>query len=382
MNIQSKLLIGFLSILFISYAGNFALSQETKSVQNEQQAVKANLLTHEQIISEAQRGVDRSLTILNYTVTAIGVLVGLLTLIVVVMGGIFGFLGFKTFGSLRKDIEKIEGVAGKSETKYEEIEETLSKVKPIVDKIARYEKDINGIKEKYENAFRNLSITEKPSEETKDKLDELTKKSEFLEGVGIELEAEDYLNRGLDYYYKDEYEKAKEAYEKAIELEPDDAVVWFNRGVILDDLGKYEEAIKSYDRAVELKPDYVTALNNKGVALYRLGKNDEAIKSYDKAIGLKLDYATAWDNKGIVLCKLGKNDEAIKHHDKAIELENEHINAWYNRACAYSLKGEKGKSLENLRKAIVLAPKSKDGAKKDEDFRNLWDDEDFKKIVE
>ncbi len=132
MDIQSKLLIGTLSILFILYAENFALSQETKSVQKEQQAAKANLLTPEQIISEAQRSVDISLTVMDHTISAIGVLVGLLTLIIVVIGGIFGFLGFKTFGRLREDIEKIKDIAGKSEIKYKEAEETLNKINPLL----------------------------------------------------------------------------------------------------------------------------------------------------------------------------------------------------------------------------------------------------------
>ncbi len=80
--------------------------------------------------------------------------------------------------------------------------------------------------------------------------------------------------------------------------------------------------------------------------------------------------------------KLGRHDGAIKHYDKAIELQADSANAWYNKACAYSLKGDKERSLYNLRKAIELDPEYKEKAKKDEDFRNLWDDENFKKIVE
>ncbi|MGR3294352.1 MAG: hypothetical protein ACUZ9M_10100, partial [Candidatus Scalindua sp.] len=161
MNIQSKLLIGLLSILFILYAENIALSQETKPVQEEQQSVKANShITHEQIISEAQRGFDRSLTIMDRTISAIGVLVGLLTLIILVLGGLAAFFGIKEYRSWNKirdefqekielqaknaktDAVKIKDILGKHEAKYEEAEETLSKIKPIVDKIAKYEKDI------------------------------------------------------------------------------------------------------------------------------------------------------------------------------------------------------------------------------------------------
>ncbi|MGR3292715.1 MAG: tetratricopeptide repeat protein, partial [Candidatus Scalindua sp.] len=248
----------------------------------------------------------------------------------------------------KTDAVKIKDILGKHEAKYEEAEETLSKIKPIVDKIAKYEKDINGIKEKYENEFRNLSITEKPPEETKEKLDELTRKSEFLEGVGVELNPEDYNKRGLDYYFKGQYKKAKDAFEKAAELKPDFADAWINRGIALGDLEQHEEAVKSYDKAIALNSD------------------DEV----------------AWGNKGYELTKSGKYEEAILHHNKAIDLKPDYAIAWYNKAYAYFLKGEKGKSLENLRKAIELELKWKEYARNDEDLKNLWDNEDFKKIVE
>ncbi len=79
--------------------------------------------------------------------------------------------------------------------------------------------------------------------------------------------------------------------------------------------------------------------------------------------------------KGIALSKFGKHDEAIK-------LKPDYASAWFNKACAYSLKGDKENTVENLRKAIALDPKYKEDAKKDEDFKNLWGDEDFKKMVE
>ncbi len=47
-------------------SGDIMKEQETP------QEVNNKPLTHEQIISESQRGVDRSLTILNYSIVAIG----------------------------------------------------------------------------------------------------------------------------------------------------------------------------------------------------------------------------------------------------------------------------------------------------------------------
>ena len=46
------------------------------------------------------------------------------------------------------------------------------------------------------------------------------------------------------------------------------------------------------------------------------------------------------------------------------------------------MKGNKEKALSDLKKAIELDISHKEEAKEDKDFEKLWDDEDFKKLVE
>jgi tetratricopeptide (TPR) repeat protein len=48
-------------------------------------------------------------------------------------------------------------------------------------------------------------------------------------------------------------------------------------------LDRHDEAIEAYDKALEIDPDYATAWHNKGTALKALGKNHEANKAYKKA---------------------------------------------------------------------------------------------------
>jgi tetratricopeptide (TPR) repeat protein len=63
------------------------------------------------------------------------------------------------------------------------------------------------------------------------------------------------------------------------------------KGVALLNLGNYEEAIKCYDKAIEIEPNNAEAWNNKGIVLGRLSKYEEAIACYDKAIEIEPDYA-------------------------------------------------------------------------------------------
>lgn len=106
-----------------------------------------------------------------------------------------------------------------------------------------------------------------------------------------------------------------------------------------------------------------------------------AMEHYDKAIQIRPDYAMAWNNKGCTLTELGRYDDALKAYGKAIEIKPDHAIAWYNKGRAYSLMGDKENALKNLSKAIELDQKYKEKARKDEDFKNLWLDEAFKRIT-
>jgi tetratricopeptide (TPR) repeat protein len=74
----------------------------------------------------------------------------------------------------------------------------------------------------------------------------------------------------------------------------------------LSELERYEEALESCERAIELQPDYASAWNNKGIVLNELGRYEEALEAYDRIIELQPDFGTAWYNKG--LCRIGKHN--------------------------------------------------------------------------
>lgn len=118
---------------------------------------------------------------------------------------------------------------------------------------------------------------------------------------------------------------------------------------------EYEEAIDNYKEITELVPDHVYTYNNWGAALLELGK----LKS-DK-IHIK---------------------EGLGKLDTAINIDNKYARAWYNKAFGHTLLKEKPETLASLREAINLNPRYKEKAKADDDFKDLWDDEDFKKLVE
>ncbi len=338
---RRELLIGLLlTIVIIGCLAHTSWGQENDTVNVSHPSLAKSEFNHEDILNHAQRSLDSSISILNTVATLMGVLVGLLTLIVVI-GGALGFLEYRR---LQKFKQQAKESADEAKEYADEAKKAAEEAKPIIERLKKAEEEIDTFRER---ATHLPALSEPFSEDQKRLLDEYGKKIEFLEAFGVPLKPEDYLSRGDDFYQSNEYELALKAYDKAIELKPDYTVAWHNRGFTLGKLGRHEEALKAFDKAIELKPDD----------------------------------ARAWNNRGVALGKLGRYEEALEAHDKAIELKPDDARAWYNKACAYYLKGDKENALKNLSKAIALDAKYKEDAKSDDDFKNLWDNEDFKRIV-
>jgi len=152
--------------------------------------------------------------------------------------------------------------------------------------------------------------------------------------------AEAWSNRGNALHDLKRYEEALASFERALELKPDYAEAWSNKGSTLHELKRFDGAIAHYDKALSLKPDYAEGWTNKGVTLNELKRHDEAIAHYDKALSLKPDYAEGWTNKGIVLYELKRFDEAIAHYDKALSLKPDYHDASWNKSLSLLLQGD------------------------------------------
>jgi tetratricopeptide (TPR) repeat protein len=64
-------------------------------------------------------------------------------------------------------------------------------------------------------------------------------------------------------------------------------------------MGKYEEAIEDYVKAIDINPDIAIVYNNLGIARQAKDDIDGAIVEYDKAIKLDPKYIHTYYSRGI-----------------------------------------------------------------------------------
>lgn len=110
-----------------------------------------------------------------------------------------------------------------------------------------------------------------------------------------------------------EPERALEAYQKAIELDPELADAHVNIGRLLHMAGERGRAEPHYREGVKLDPDDPTPHFNLGVLLEELGRKDEAALAYKQAILRDPDFADAHCNLGLLLESVGNRTEAMRH---------------------------------------------------------------------
>jgi len=85
-----------------------------------------------------------------------------------------------------------------------------------------------------------------------------------------------YTNRAAELIQARELETAIEAADTALELDPELAIAWVNRGVGLRRMGRWEEAEMSYAKALEHRPNFEPALQDLETVMRLQGRFDEA----------------------------------------------------------------------------------------------------------
>jgi len=207
---------------------------------------------------------------------------------------------------------------------------------------------INKIVSDSDDTYRTHPKKSRRMEAIKKGYDKAKNQEKFKNIIQSEKSPEEYYNEANDFYYQEEYFEANESYTSVVTLLPKSFIAWDHKGITLTRLERYEEAIKCYDKAIKIKPD-----------------NE-----------------IAWEGKGIILKGLKRYEEAIKCYNKAIEINPENATTWYCITLYYAELKNKNEMLKALKKAIELDNQFKEKAKKHEDFKEYWDDPDFKKLTE
>src|SRR5690348_16318049 len=134
------------------------------------------------------------------------------------------------------------------------------------------------------------------------------------------LEEQKWTDKGNAAAREENYEAAAEAFQHAVDANPNDARARYNLALAQQLLGDTEIAIAGYRRAIDLDPQLIDAYINLGNLSSELGLHEEALETYQQALEFAPDNDELYLNVGDSYRTQNLYEDAIQAYRQALIL--------------------------------------------------------------
>lgn len=216
---------------------------------------------------------------------------------------------------------------------------------------------------------RLASITDAQSEAGKAQLQTLLSQTIQYGLAAVSIDGTDYQNwlALADMYQKlagsgvnGSYEYAKQAYEKAIEANPNDPSLYVRLAQLEEAKQDQSSALRYINRAIELKKNYPMSYFLRSRIYAEAG--DLKAAQQDALIVTQMipQDPLGWFNLGTILYLSGMHQDAVVAFKQAITLRNDYADAYYGLSLAYERLNNHEDAVSALKRVAQLNPDNKE----------------------
>lgn len=236
-----------------------------------------------------------------------------------------------------------------------EAEESYMLAKSLMPQIIPGKKYAARIAPNHLNVYINLANLIRANESRLEEADQL-----YRQAISMRPDFKQaYISRGELLLKMNKPLKAKDAYLKALELDRNNADLWYNLAIVYIELKEPNEALKNFNRALELNPKHKLALFNSAILMQESGEvklRPEARKRLLNYINEEPQDANGYFNLGMLAMDDKKDSEAEIWMKKAIKLQPDFRSALFNLALLYSQTAKELKALPILEELLRYYP--------------------------
>lgn len=145
----------------------------------------------------------------------------------------------------------------------------------------------------------------------------LTRRADPVEAV------ERYVQLGLEYIKRDDYSRARKHLTRALEIDEDSAGANAALGLIYHEEGDNALAEEAFEKALDNDPEFTQGRSYYGAFLFSLKQYQKALTQFEIA-AKDIDYAgrnQVFTNVALCNLKLGNKQAAIQAYDRALKLD-------------------------------------------------------------
>ena len=127
---------------------------------------------------------------------------------------------------------------------------------------------------------------------------------------------------GVSFERAQDWQNEELLYHEALKTYPRNTGMWLTLGEIAISNGRYPIAIERMGRVIEIVPDFAKAWGDRGSLLAALGQNQAALSDLRRAVELDSDNLLALENLAVVERRLGNHVEAAVVEKRAAEIRS------------------------------------------------------------
>jgi len=166
-----------------------------------------------------------------------------------------------------------------------------------------------------------------------------------------------FLDRGIMFAMRKDYESATADFTQAISINPNFAGAYILRGrALLENNKAINQAIADFSEAIRLDPNNAVAYKERGMAWHQLADHNRALEDYTQAIQIDPNYAAAYAKRGDIYNIRKEFNYAIEDYTSAIRIDPDLLNAYMERAWLYQFQGDYDLAIEDYTSAIRIDP--------------------------
>ena len=148
-----------------------------------------------------------------------------------------------------------------------------------------------------------------------------------------------YLLAGQIFYEMGDTGRAVNAYQKAVDFNPDLREGWIRLGELLCEIGTLK-CIPYFENAIRLDSLDPEVYHKKAFCFAQLGKRDKAIESYKSNIIRFPAFEPSFYNLGLLYLEMDSLDLALEHFTLAIRINPREASNYYERGLIYQKKNQ------------------------------------------
>ncbi|MDP7035933.1 MAG: tetratricopeptide repeat protein, partial [Planctomycetota bacterium] len=165
-----------------------------------------------------------------------------------------------------------------------------------------------------------------------------------------------FVNRGRVYFFLKKHEESLRDFDEAIRLQPWIFEAFMNRGNTYMELGKFEKALSDFNRVLELRPGNAGAYLNRGNAMSALNRLRPAVFEYQRALRMNPGFTSALGNLGVVYLQLNENAKALDAFERLIRIDGRDSRAFFYRGQAKERLKQPRSAMADYQEAIRIQP--------------------------